>query len=197
MRTFYAGVTAVRSQLLCGHTPVVLREASRTAQQEYLFLISRIYFDIDLPIVLTTVLLSQPSYPLSIFMIGANEIETFDGKKIKLEKLSAQERAAKAKLLLASPGNKVYRHLISGDLLLVNRQPSLHKASMMAHKARVLTHVKEQTIRLHYANCNSYNADFDGDEMNCHYVQVRFHIHSILSSLITFTHEGTVGGSYD
>jgi hypothetical protein len=29
-----------------------------------------------------------------------------------------------------------------------------------------------QTIRMHYANCNSYNADFDGDEMNCHFVQV-------------------------
>ena len=39
-------------------------------------------------------------------------------------------------------------------------------------KARVLTHVREQTIRMNYANCNSYNADFDGDEMNCHFVQV-------------------------
>lgn len=98
-------------------------------------------------------------------------IETADGKLIKLEKLSAPERAAKAKLLLASKGNKVYRHLIDGDVLLVNRQPSLHKASIMAHKARVLKHVKEQTLRMHYANCNSYNADFDGDEMNCHFVQ--------------------------
>ena len=43
----------------------------------------------------------------------------------------------------------------------------------MAHKARVLTHVPEQTIRMHYANCSSYNADFDGDEMNAHFVQVR------------------------
>lgn len=80
---------------------------------------------------------------------------------------------AKAKLLLATPGNKVYRHLVNGDSLLVNRQPSLHKASIMAHKARVLTHVPEQTIRMHYANCSSYNADFDGDEMNAHFVQVR------------------------
>lgn len=103
---------------------------------------------------------------------GANQIETFDGKIIKLDKLSLAERVAKAKLLLATPGNKVYRHLINGDSLLVNRQPSLHKASIMAHKARVLTHVPEQTIRMHYANCSSYNADFDGDEMNCHFVQV-------------------------
>jgi DNA-directed RNA polymerase I subunit RPA1 len=39
----------------------------------------------------------------------------------------------------------------------------------MSHIARVLP--KEQTIRMHYANCNSYNADFDGDEMNLHFVQ--------------------------
>ena len=41
----------------------------------------------------------------------------------------------------------------------------------MSHKARVLTHIQEQTLRMNYANCNTYNADFDGDEMNCHFVQ--------------------------
>jgi DNA-directed RNA polymerase beta' subunit len=51
---------------------------------------------------------------------------------------------AKAKLLLSEPGMKVYRHLINGDLLLVNRQPTLHKPGIMAHQARVLQHVKEQ-----------------------------------------------------
>jgi len=69
-------------------------------------------------------------------------------------------------------GVKVYRHLINGDVLLVNRQPTLHKPGIMAHKARILEHVKEQTLRMNYANCNSYNADFDGDEINCHFVQV-------------------------
>jgi DNA-directed RNA polymerase I subunit RPA1 len=39
----------------------------------------------------------------------------------------------------------------------------------MAHKARILK--AEKTLRLHYANCNSYNADFDGDEMNAHFPQ--------------------------
>ena len=29
----------------------------------------------------------------------------------------------------------------------------------------------EKTIRLHYANCKAYNADFDGDEMNAHFPQ--------------------------
>ena len=61
------------------------------------------------------------------------------------------------------------RHLINGDLLLVNRQPTLHKSSIMAHQARVLP--GERTIRMHYANCKTYNADFDGDEMNLHLAQ--------------------------
>lgn len=81
---------------------------------------------------------------------------------------------AKSRLLLNEPGYKVYRHLVDGDVVLMNRQPSLHKPSIMAHKARVLPHVKEQTLRMNYANCNAYNADFDGDEMNCHFLQVRF-----------------------
>jgi len=63
----------------------------------------------------------------------------------------------------------VHRHLANGDVLLVNRQPTLHKPSMMAHLCKVLP--KEQTIRMHYANCNTYNADFDGDEMNIHLPQ--------------------------
>lgn len=41
----------------------------------------------------------------------------------------------------------------------------------MAHHARVLRNPAQQTIRMHYANCNTYNADFDGDEMNCHFPQ--------------------------
>ena len=62
--------------------------------------------------------------------------------------------------------------MIVSLVLLVNRQPTLHRAGIMAHKARILRHVREQTLRLSYANCSSYNADFDGDEMNCHFMQV-------------------------
>ena len=36
-------------------------------------------------------------------------------------------------------------------------------------QARVLP--REKTLRLHYANCKAYNADFDGDEMNAHFPQ--------------------------
>ena len=108
-------------------------------------------------------------------VIGANHIETAEGRIINLSRLSATERAAKAKLLLSNPGVKVYRHLINGDCLLVNRQPTLHKPGIMSHKARVLTKVVEKTIRMNYANCNAYNADFDGDEINCHFIQVSLH----------------------
>ncbi|KAI3832171.1 hypothetical protein MKW92_038467 [Papaver armeniacum] len=66
-------------------------------------------------------------------------------------------------------GKVVFRHLEDGDVVLVNRQPSLHKPSIMAHIVRVLE--GEKTIRMHYANCSVYNADFDGDEMNVHFPQ--------------------------
>ncbi|OSX75790.1 hypothetical protein BU14_0220s0021, partial [Porphyra umbilicalis] len=76
--------------------------------------------------------------------------------------------AERAELLRQLP-KRVYRHLKSGDLVLFNRQPSLHRASIMAHKVRVLP--GERTLRMHYANCGAYNADFDGDEMNVHFPQ--------------------------
>eukprot|EP01138_Halocafeteria_seosinensis_P005907 gb/GECG01006039.1/.p1 GENE.gb/GECG01006039.1/~~gb/GECG01006039.1/.p1 ORF type:complete len:2244 (+),score=294.27 gb/GECG01006039.1/:1-6732(+) len=66
---------------------------------------------------------------------------------------------------------RVWRHLQDGDAVLMNRQPTLHKPSIMAHCARVLRSSSQQTLRLHYANCKAYNADFDGDEMNMHFPQ--------------------------
>ncbi|KAG2439375.1 hypothetical protein HXX76_004732 [Chlamydomonas incerta] len=70
----------------------------------------------------------------------------------------------------ALPSNYiVYRHLQDGDLMLTNRQPTLHKPGLMAHRARVLK--GERTIRMHYANCSTFNADFDGDEINLHLPQ--------------------------
>ncbi|KAL8489246.1 hypothetical protein ACS0TY_025231 [Phlomoides rotata] len=63
----------------------------------------------------------------------------------------------------------VNRHLQDGDIVLLNRQPTLHKTSLMAFVVRVLK--DEKTIRMHYANCSSFNADFDGDEMNMHFPQ--------------------------
>jgi DNA-directed RNA polymerase II subunit RPB1 len=65
-------------------------------------------------------------------------------------------------------GDIVDRHLIDGDVVLFNRQPSLHKASMECHRVRVLPH---STFRLNVSATKPYNADFDGDEMNMHVPQ--------------------------
>ncbi|TVY75599.1 DNA-directed RNA polymerase I subunit rpa1 [Lachnellula suecica] len=108
---------------------------------------------------------------------GAAAIENENGQVINLRSKSQDERVALANQLLASSSNsangarnkKVHRHLTNGDVVLMNRQPTLHKPSIMGHRARVLP--GEKTIRMHYANCNTYNADFDGDEMNMHFPQ--------------------------
>ncbi|KAI2620150.1 beta and beta-prime subunits of DNA dependent RNA-polymerase [Hypomontagnella submonticulosa] len=108
---------------------------------------------------------------------GAAAIENENGQIINLKNKSVEDRVALANQLLAPTsheyasmkGKKVHRHLGNGDVVLMNRQPTLHKPSIMGHRARVLP--GEKTIRMHYANCNTYNADFDGDEMNMHFPQ--------------------------
>ena len=65
-------------------------------------------------------------------------------------------------------GDIVNRHLNDGDYVLFNRQPSLHKMSMMGHRVRVLP---GNTFRLNVSVTPPYNADFDGDEMNMHVPQ--------------------------
>ena len=65
-------------------------------------------------------------------------------------------------------GDIVNRHLVDGDIVLFNRQPSLHKMSMMAHKIIVMD---ADTFRLNVCVTSPYNADFDGDEMNMHVPQ--------------------------
>ncbi|MCE4618513.1 MAG: DNA-directed RNA polymerase subunit A' [Desulfurococcales archaeon] len=62
-------------------------------------------------------------------------------------------------------GDIVERHLLDGDIVLFNRQPSLHRMSILAHRVRVM---KGKTFRLNPLVCPPYNADFDGDEMNLH-----------------------------
>lgn len=65
-------------------------------------------------------------------------------------------------------GDVVERHLEDGDCVLFNRQPSLHRVSIMAHRARVMPF---RTLRFNECVCKPYNADFDGDEMNIHLPQ--------------------------
>src|SRR6202020_877438 len=63
---------------------------------------------------------------------------------------------------------KVERHINDGDVVIFNRQPSLHKMSMMGHKIRIMPY---STFRLNLSCTTPYNADFDGDEMNMHVAQ--------------------------
>jgi DNA-directed RNA polymerase III subunit RPC1 len=65
-------------------------------------------------------------------------------------------------------GDIVERHLCDGDKVLFNRQPSLHKLSIMCHTAKVHKH---RTLQFNECSCTPYNADFDGDEMNLHLPQ--------------------------
>lgn len=65
-------------------------------------------------------------------------------------------------------GDIVERHLQDGDVVLFNRQPSLHRLSIMAHRVKVHT---DKTFKLNECVCTPYNADFDGDEMNMHVLQ--------------------------
>lgn len=87
---------------------------------------------------------------------------------ISLGHISNEARASIAEQL--GIGDKiVHRHLMNKDAVLLNRQPTLHRCSFMSHRVRVIP--REKTLRLHYANCKAYNADFDGDEMNVHLPQ--------------------------
>jgi DNA-directed RNA polymerase subunit A' len=94
---------------------------------------------------------------------GANYVIRPDERKIRV-----YDETKDAILEKMEPGYIVERHLMNGDVVLFNRQPSLHRMSMMAHEVRVLPH---KTFRLNLCVCPPYNADFDGDEMNMHVFQ--------------------------
>jgi len=94
---------------------------------------------------------------------GANYVVRPDGRRKKITDETREQLLEEIQ-----PGYKVERHLIDGDIALFNRQPSLHRMSMMAHRVRVLPY---RTFRLNPIVCFPYNADFDGDEMNLHIPQ--------------------------
>ena len=95
---------------------------------------------------------------------GVNYIVRPDGVKIRLDFVEDSSIIADSLEI----GYLVERHLSDGDVVLFNRQPSLHQMSIMAHHVRVLP---GKTFRLHPSVCPPYNADFDGDEMNLHVPQ--------------------------
>jgi DNA-directed RNA polymerase subunit A' len=94
---------------------------------------------------------------------GANYVVRPDGKKKKIT-----DETKEAALEELQPGYVVERHIMDGDIAIFNRQPSLHRMSMMCHRIKVLP---GRTLRLNPAVCAPYNADFDGDEMNLHIPQ--------------------------
>jgi DNA-directed RNA polymerase II subunit RPB1 len=93
-------------------------------------------------------------------LFGATAVITPDGSLIDLSLLSSQNGAVQLQ-----PGFVVERYLKNGDWVLFNRQPSLHRMSVMAHRVRI---IPDKTFRLPICDTTPYNADFDGDEMNLH-----------------------------
>jgi DNA-directed RNA polymerase subunit A' len=94
---------------------------------------------------------------------GANYVRRGDDKKVKITESNYETLAEELEV-----GWKVERHLKDGDIVLFNRQPSLHRLSIMAHYVKVMP---GRTFRLNPTVCPPYNADYDGDEMNLHVLQ--------------------------
>ncbi|MFQ5837697.1 MAG: DNA-directed RNA polymerase subunit A' [Thermoplasmata archaeon] len=97
------------------------------------------------------------------YIPGVNYVIRPDGRRIRVTDKNAETVAETVEL-----GYIVERQLVDGDIVLFNRQPSLHRMSMLAHEIRVMG---GKTFRLNLAVCPPYNADFDGDEMNLHVLQ--------------------------
>ncbi|KAJ2559006.1 DNA-directed RNA polymerase III subunit C1 (rpo31) [Coemansia sp. RSA 1933] len=95
---------------------------------------------------------------------GANYVQlSMNGQKRFLIHSIRKEAAQNLRV-----GDVVERHLSDGDIVLFNRQPSLHRLSIMSHSARIMPW---RTFRFNECVCTPYNADFDGDEMNLHVPQ--------------------------
>tara|TARA_B110000444_G_scaffold100655_1_gene95199 strand:+ start:114 stop:4604 length:4491 start_codon:yes stop_codon:yes gene_type:complete len=90
---------------------------------------------------------------------GANILEKKNGGTISLKYVLRETQTLEE-------GDILHRHMLNGDPVLFNRQPSLHRMSMMCHKAKIMK--KGNTFRMNVADTKPYNADFDGDEMNLH-----------------------------
>ncbi|MDE1855762.1 MAG: DNA-directed RNA polymerase subunit A' [Candidatus Micrarchaeota archaeon] len=102
-------------------------------------------------------LAAKTSYPM---VMG---VTSKDGKRKRITETNREE-VLKAIVV----GDILERQVTNGDIALFNRQPSLHRVSIMAHKIKVLP---GKTFRLNYCTTHPYNADFDGDEMNLHIPQ--------------------------
>jgi DNA-directed RNA polymerase beta' subunit len=93
---------------------------------------------------------------------GANILEKKTGGDISLRYMDRST-------IVLENGDVVHRHMMDGDGILFNRQPTLHRMSMMCHIVRVMQ--QGDTFRMNIGDTKPYNADFDGDEMNLHMPQ--------------------------
>ncbi len=93
---------------------------------------------------------------------GAKIYEKKNGDCISLRYIDRES-------IVLEDGDIVHRHILDGDAVLFNRQPTLHRMSMMCHLAKVM--FKGDTFRMNVGDTKPYNADFDGDEMNLHMPQ--------------------------
>ena len=106
---------------------------------------------------LTKLMLNGPDkYP------GANILQRENGESISLRYVDRSS-------VKLEHGDVVHRHMLNGDPVLFNRQPTLHRMSMMCHIAKIMK--EGNTFRMNVADTKPYNADFDGDEMNLHMPQ--------------------------
>ena len=97
------------------------------------------------------------------YVTGVNYFFKPDGRRIKVSDRNCVEQSTTIDI-----GFSIERQLIDGDVVLFNRQPSLHRMSMMAHRVKIM---EGKTFRFNLCVCPPYNADFDGDEMNLHVLQ--------------------------
>ena len=104
------------------------------------------------------------TYPGANYVLRKNYI---NGRSIN-QRIDLRYRKKDIKLVY---GDIVRRQIIDGDYVLFNRQPTLHKPSMMGHRVHVLNRDDCNTFRMNVSVTEPYNADFDGDEMNIHLAQ--------------------------
>lgn len=135
-------------------------------------------------------------------MLIKNGPDTFPGAKI-LERRNGVNitlRHVDRTTINLENGDVVHRHMMDGDAVLFNRQPSLHRCSMMCHIAKIMK--KGDTFRFNVAVTKPYNADFDGDEMNMHLPQNVLaetelrHLSATPSQIILPTNNSPVIGIY-
>jgi DNA-directed RNA polymerase subunit A' len=106
----------------------------------------------------------EPGAPAEkLYQPGVNYVIRPDGRRVKVTDKNNDEVAKRLELQAV-----VERQLDDGDVVLFNRQPTLHRMSMMCHRVRVMP---GKTFRFNLPCCPPYNADFDGDEMNLHVIQ--------------------------